>query len=239
MAENQVMKLYRTLLNHFGHQHWWPGDSKVEIIIGAIITQRTTWKNVEKAIDKLKETGLLDMKSIIEHGEEIPFLIRSSGFYRQKSQRIINFFTHVETVHHDLNSFLSQEPNVLRNELLSMNGIGPETADCILLYTTDNPIFVIDAYTRRILQRTGILHEQDKRNMKTNLESVRSDPEKMRYEELQKMFHLLVPMEIDLYRDFHAQFVMLGKQICKKRPLCETCPVNKICGYYSNKLHSI
>ncbi|MEO0156982.1 MAG: endonuclease III domain-containing protein [candidate division WOR-3 bacterium] len=207
-----LIKIYECLFNTFGPQHWWPGDTPFEVMVGAILTQNTNWQNVEKAINNIKRANLLHPHKLLENREKIPQLIRPSGFYKLKSKRLISFLKYfVERYNGEVKNFNKKETNYLRNELLSVPGIGPETADSILLYALERPVFVIDAYTRRMLTRH-------------NLISQNAD-----YGEIQRFFENNLPRDIRLYNEYHALIVRLGKEYCKKNePLCDTCPIYTI-----------
>ncbi|MCK5708615.1 MAG: endonuclease [Candidatus Aureabacteria bacterium] len=207
--------IYEMLEKHFGFQNWWPGESPFEVIVGAILTQNTNWSNVEKAIDNLKNKDLLLPEKIFSiHEHELASLIRPSGYYNQKSKKIkyfINFFH--DFFHMDIKKMKKIKKYVLRDLLLNVNGIGKETSDSILLYALGKKIFVIDAYTKRIFYRLGFLKN-----------------EKEEYDEVRLFFENNLPLELKLYKDYHAQLVMLGKHHCKKtKPLCEECPLNDVC----------
>jgi endonuclease-3 related protein len=211
--------LYRRLRSHFGFLDWWPGETKTEIVVGAILTQNTAWKNVEKAIKRLKERGLLSEEKIANSSlKEIEEAIKPSGFYKQKAYRLRNLFKYIKGEYGSLGSFFNKSKDELREELLSLNGIGKETADSIILYAAEKPTFVIDAYTRRIMSRIyGINEDID-------------------YDELKSYFEKSLKPELELYKDFHAQFVELAKNYCKKEPLCAQCPIKDICQYGSKKI---
>ncbi len=207
-------RLYKLLRDRFGFLNWWPGDTRDEILIGAVLTQNTSWKNVEKAIKNLKAADMLSIEKI-SHARipQLQSMIRPSGYYRQKAQRLKGICKYITANYGTLNCFFSQDTPKLRAELLSLSGIGPETADSILLYSAGKPVFVIDAYTRRAVQRIyGEKHE-------------------MGYSDLQSLLQGHVPADLRLYKDFHAQFVELGKNYCKKKPLCGACPLRQICNY--------
>ena len=204
------MRVYRRLYRHYGELHWWPGESPLEISVGAILTQNTAWTNVEKAIKQLKETRTLSVAALgrMSHKRLAP-LIRSAGYFNIKARRLKNFISFLQARHGgSLTKMFKQQPQRLREELLSVNGIGPETADSILLYAGGKPIFVIDAYTKRILSRHGILAYEDG------------------YDEFQKPFMKHLPGSATFYNQYHAMFVNLGKDFCRKRPLCASCPLN-------------
>jgi endonuclease-3 related protein len=210
-------ELYTKLRVRFGYLDWWPGETKDEIIIGAILTQQASWKNVEKAISNLKAADCLDLKRI--SGMRINALekhIRPSGFYKQKAARLKGFARYVSSNYPSLDEMLSKGAGELREELLSMKGVGRETADSIILYAAGEPMFVIDAYTKRITSRI-----------------YGSDPN-IEYDELRFAISASIPDDLELYKDFHAQFVELGKNYCKTKPLCNDCPVKSYCQYYNN-----
>lgn len=209
----RLLRIYKILYKNFGPQHWWPADSPFEVIIGAILTQNTAWANVEKAIRNLKDKGLLSPKGLksITKGR-LASLIRPCGYFNIKAKRIKEF---VEFLFYRYNGSLNlmhrNSLHALRKELLGVNGIGPETADSILLYALDRPIFVIDAYTKRILSRHGIIDE---------------DAE---YDQIQSLFMNSLPKSSRLFNEYHALFVRLGKEYCTKRePKCEECPLGDL-----------
>lgn len=207
-----LLQLYKTLLDSQGNQKWWPGETALEIAVGAILTQNTNWSNVEKAIQKLKDASVLSVNALHQLDPMIlAELIRSAGYFNIKTKRLKNFISHIVQVHEgDLQTFLSQETAELRAELLSISGIGPETADSIALYAGQHPVFVIDAYTKRILYRHELVDEE-------------AD-----YFSMQEFFESELPQDVALYNDFHAQIVMVGKNWCKKKaPDCESCPLKK------------
>lgn len=209
-----LQQIYQTLHNHFGSQHWWPADSSFEVIIGAILTQQTSWNNVEKAIDNLKKENLLDPKKLRDiKDEELEKLIQPSGYYKQKTKKLKNFINFLwEKYNGKLEKLFDRPVHKLREELLSVNGIGKETADSIILYAANKPIFVIDAYTVRIVNRLGITQEKD-------------------YDKLQELFQENLPENVQLFNEFHALLVHLGKNYCKKKPRCDECPLNSRCNY--------
>ncbi len=210
-----IFQVYQILSNHFGKQEWWPTTTtnpKFEIVIGAILTQQTSWRNVEKAIRNLKSRGLLLARrlSSIELSE-LETLIKPSGFYKVKARRLKNFLRFLFINYDgDLEKLLRQPTRRLRQELLSINGIGKETADSIILYAAEKPIFVVDAYTFRMCERLGIT---DSKN----------------YDTVQKLFQDELPKDKNLFKEFHALIVELGKNYCKKKPKCEECPLNSEC----------
>lgn len=210
-----LTKIYQKLLEHFGKQYWWPAETKFEVIIGAILTQQTTWKNVESAIENLKDKGLLDPRSLatapLDHVEA---LIRQTGFYRQKAKRIVNFSKYLMTKYDgSLDKFFSKPDEQLRKELLSLEGIGPETADSILLYAADRLTFPIDAYTIRLCKRLGV--------------------KDLKYEDLRIFFENSLPKDLEVYKEFHALIDKLGKTYCKTKPQCSACPLAIHVGWLS------
>ena len=204
------MQLYRRLYRHYGDLQWWPGETPLEISVGAILTQNTAWTNVEKAIKRLKEAHSLNVAALarMSHSRLAP-LIKSAGYFNVKARRLKNFLSFLQGRYGgSLRKMFTQKPSRLREELLSVNGIGPETADSILLYAGEKPVFVIDAYTKRILSRHGIL------------------PYEESYDEFQELFMRQLPRSVTLYNQYHGMFVNIGKDFCRKRPLCASCPLN-------------
>lgn len=206
------MEIYRKLFKAYGPRHWWPGETPFEVMMGAILTQNTSWKNVEKAIGKLKENGVLNPEGIRWLPESsLASLIRSSGYYRIKAGRLKAFVSFLfDEYEGDIRKMKKEKVRELREKLLGINGIGPETADSILLYGLQKPIFVVDAYTRRILSRHGIISERAS------------------YEEVQSLFMDDLPHNEKLFNEYHALIVHLGKNVCKKRPECDRCPLKKV-----------
>ncbi len=202
----------------FGFLNWWPGDTKDEIFIGAILTQQTTWLNVEKAISNLKGSRALSIRALSRmETSDIEKLVRPSGYYRQKAGRLSSLSSKIISDYGSLSGLLSLDTKVLRKTLLDMRGIGPETADSIVLYAAGKPTFVIDAYTRRIMHRVfGI-------------------PADISYDSLKAVFESALPQKLELYKDFHAQFGELGKRYCKTKPACGECPAAKLCRYANPK----
>ncbi len=221
--KNDFLVIYDSLKECFGYQNWWPGDTPFEIVIGAILTQNTSWKNVEKAIIRLKENNLLNYKSIkaIEE-KELAVLITSSGYYNQKAKKIKNFIAFVDSYAEEgifENLWGKDKLPRLRENLLTIKGIGPETADSILLYAGNLPTFVIDTYTKRIFSRLGFGDANES------------------YDFWQKKFLKNLPSDTLLFNDYHAQIVVLAKEFCKKqKPSCPQCPLENICKYKANLL---
>lgn len=218
---NKIKQLYGVLHKSFGSQNWWPTTTKnreTEIVIGAILTQNTSWKNVEKAILNLKQNGLVDLRKLAAvETSKLARIIRPSGYYNQKARKLKAFGKHVvDNYMGDLRKLFAKDTGDLRSELLSIHGIGPETADSILLYAAGKPAFVVDAYTKRIFTRTGIIREDSS------------------YDELQNLFKTNLPENTGMFSQYHALIVQLGKDVCRKKPLCNNCPLNDGCRHYKN-----
>jgi len=210
---NTLMDIYQRLYSHFGSRHWWPGDTPLEVMVGAVLTQNTAWKNVEKAITNLKETNNLTLNALYHLSlNDLAQLIRSAGYYNLKAGRLKNLIVFAyEKTGGDLTRFFNGDVEFLRTRLLAVKGIGPETADSILLYAGGLPTFVVDAYTFRMLTRHGLIEA------------------KSSYETVRKLFMDNIPPQPTLYNEFHALIVALGKHYCHKRkPACENCPLNKL-----------
>ena len=219
LTEGKIIPLiYKKLHKAYGKQKWWPttlegelhpsyhgrkvGErERFEIVVGAILTQNTSWKNVEKAIANLNKKGILSISKIKKTNKKIlANLIKPSGYFNQKAERL-----------KIAAEFFSKNKKPTRDELLAVNGIGPETADSILLYAFDVPVFVVDAYTKRIFSRIGVCDG------------------KCSYDELQAIFHKSLPKNAKLFNEYHALLVELAKQHCKKAPACKECPVYANC----------
>ena len=213
LRAQELEDFYLSLKRYYGHQNWWPAKTKMEMILGAILTQNTAWKNVEKAIVNLKKSKLIAPAALKKISRsELARLIRPSGYFNVKADRI-KYFMDFLYRHYSgsLKKMFQEEGDVLREKLLHVKGIGPETADCILLYAGGKPYFVIDAYTRRVFSR----HRWPL--------PVHGD-----YHHWQKSFALNLPQDPDLFNDFHAQIVHLAKDFCRsKQAFCEICPVSK------------
>ena len=202
--------MYQVLLEFYEPLHWWPGESKLEIMVGAILTQNTNWHNASKAIQKLKEEGLLNISALLLISEEsLGKLIKPCGYYNLKAIRLKNFINFLYyKFGGSIEKLFKTDWQILREELLKVNGIGPETADSILLYAGEKPVFVVDAYTKRIFWRHGYLSGKEN------------------YQEIQHFFMTHLPPDHSLYNEFHAQLVMVGKDYCKKNnPICSQCPL--------------
>ena len=205
-------RVYRLLLEAYGPQEWWPGDTAFEVAIGAILTQNVSWKNVETAIRSLKEHGLLSPRALHQApAGEIAPLIRPTGYYNQKVKKIKNFLEWYRGHGYSFRRCGSAATETLRKELLAVNGVGPETADSILLYALERKVFVVDAYTRRIFTRLGVLAGDES------------------YHDIQRLFHARFRGEVPEYNEFHALIVNHGKNVCKKKPRCGGCCLARAC----------
>jgi endonuclease-3 related protein len=210
MSAGQLNDIYNLLLKRFGPQHWWPGDTPFEVIIGAILTQNTNWTNVEKAIANLKKAKVLTPEKL--HAidtAKLAELIRPAGYYNIKAARLKNFLNwFFENYAGNLKNLDVVPADRLREQLLSIKGIGLETADSILLYALDQPVFVVDAYTARIAGRHHLIDAG------------------AGYDEIKELFESRLPSDVKLFNEYHALFVRLGKEFCKPTPNCVTCPLN-------------
>ena len=211
-AKASLLQIYRKLYKEFGPQHWWPARTKFEVIVGAILTQNTNWGNVEKAIRQLKAAGVLSELAL----RDIPVtklaaLIKPAGYFNVKARRLKNFMRFFFDEYQGSLKTMGQEylPH-LRHKLLQVNGIGPETADSILLYALDKPVFVVDAYTKRFLYRHNLISP------------------KAEYHQTQELFSTNFDAGIPFFREYHALIVALGKNYCKPTPSCEHCPLNRV-----------
>lgn len=215
MLHDELEEIYHRLLKHFGPQHWWPGDTPFEIMVGAILTQNTNWQNVEKALANLKEAGVLSLPALADLPvERLAEYIRPAGYYNIKAGRLHNLCAMIaEHWDNDLDYLLQQPAAVLREQLLSVKGIGPETADSMVLYAAEQPIFVVDTYTHRILSRHELI------------------PEDTDYFQLQEVFTDNLEEDVSLFNEYHALLVQVGKNFCKKsKPKCRSCPLAGIGG---------
>lgn len=204
-----MLEIYDRLFDAFGPQHWWPGDTPFEIAVGAILTQNTNWGNVEKAVTNLEKAGKLSSKALHALSrEELAVLIRPAGYFNVKADRLKHFIDFLEdTYNGSMKKLMAEETPFIREKLLGVKGIGPETADSILLYALGKPVFVIDAYTKRILSRHAF---------------VSGDAE---YHDIQDSFHADLPRDVELFNEYHALFVKLGKEHCSPKPKCAGCPL--------------
>jgi endonuclease III related protein len=212
-ARTSLPAIYESLLCRYGRQHWWPAETPLEMIVGAILTQSAAWTNVEKAINNLKANGSLSVEWLRSLSQdELARLIRPSGYYNVKARKISAFVEWLADEYgSDLDRLFALNTAVLRNELLSVHGVGEETADSIILYAAHQPIFVVDAYTRRIVTRLGLA------------------PQKDSYAALQGLFMDNLPHDEALFNEYHALLVQHGKTVCRKNPLCADCCLGDLC----------
>jgi endonuclease-3 related protein len=205
-----LVKMYQKLYQTIGPRHWWPADSPFEVVVGAILTQNTSWKNVEKALGALKEKNILDPLQLYKVDEQyLATTITSSGFFNIKSKRIKSFINFLfEHYQGSLEKMFSEKLTLLREKLLAINGVGPETADSILLYAGGKPIFVVDAYTKRILLRHKVISPR------------------ACYSEIQELFMNNLKADVKMFNEYHALLVYIGKYYCKRVPQCRSCPLN-------------
>ena len=205
-------EIYQRLFSHFGPQHWWPAESHFEMIVGAILTQNTSWKNVEKALRPLKARHLLTPFALHEISEEeLGCLIRPCGFFNIKARRLKAMAHFIVTQYGgSLERMFSEKTDLLRKQLLGIKGVGPETADSILLYAGGVPVFVVDAYTYRVFSRHGLISEE------------------ATYSEIQDYFMRQLPPDTQLYNEYHALIVNTGKFFCKAIPDCAHCPLGDL-----------
>ena len=209
MKNNKLIGIYDRLYEFYGPQGWWPGNTRFEVIVGAILTQNTAWPNVEKAIASLKKANVLSPAKIknVRH-DHLAGLIKPSGYYNIKTKRLKNFISFLYSGYGgSLNRLAAQKSSILRKELLSVNGIGPETCDSIMLYAFKKRIFVVDAYTKRIFSRHSLIRK------------------KADYYEIQKFFMNSLPNSEKLYNEYHALIVRLAKDFCRSKPDCKKCPL--------------
>jgi endonuclease III related protein len=222
----QLRRAYELMRAHFGHQHWWPGETPFEVCVGAILTQNTAWTNVERAIANLKAARVLEPAKLFALSEaRLANLIRPAGYFNVKARRLRSFLrVLVEDYNGDLRRLFAGETRAVRARLLVINGIGPETADSMLLYAGGHHSFVIDAYTKRIFQR----HGWSPRSQVPNPKSADS------YDDLKALCESALNQRtgaarLDYWQDYHAQLVMAGKHFCRTRAsLCEQCPLKPL-----------
>ena len=217
-VQKRLLKIYDLLFEHFGPQSWWPGETKLEICVGAILTQNTAWSNVEKAISSLKKENYMELGRLKEiKTKKLASLIKSSGYFNVKAERLKSFINYFANHHKgNFKNLFKGKLKDIRHSLLSVNGIGPETADSMLLYAGDIPVFVVDTYTKRIFSRLKLTDKN------------------ATYDELQSFFMKNLPCKTTLYNEYHALIVMLGKHYCKLKPVCGPCPLKK-CPARKNK----
>lgn len=212
MIRDKLEDIFNRLFQCYGPRHWWPGDTTFEIIVGAILTQNTNWSNVEKAISNLKQHDLLCPEKLTPlPQEQLAELIRPAGYFNIKAKRLKNLLTWLADTHDgNLNALKDLSTDTLREQLLAIKGIGPETADSICLYAFEKPIFVVDTYTARVFGRHGLIEPG-------------SD-----YEQIQQLFMSYLEKDAGLFNEFHALIVQVGKEHCKPKPRCKGCPLEAL-----------
>ena len=212
-VSTRLRDIYRRLRRRFGHAGWWPGDGPFEVCVGAILVQNTSWRNVEATLARLRARDLLSHRALSALPQPaLAEAIRPAGTFNVKARRLAALVSLIgEEWGGDVIRMRDESAQSLRQKLLSAKGVGPETADSIALYAAGKPVFVVDAYTRRVFARLGLLKGGES------------------YDEIQRLFESHLPLDADLFGDFHAQIVRLAKEACRARPLCETCPLSGVC----------
>ena len=210
-----LLEIYHRLLSCYGPQHWWPAEDAFEVVVGAILTQSAAWTNVEKAISNLKAAGALTAAALLAiPSDRLAALIHPCGYYNAKAKKLRAFVQRLESGYGgDLERLFALDTIELRQELLAVHGIGEETADSIILYAARKPVFVIDAYTRRILRRLALAPSSDS------------------YGAFQALFTENLPQDEGLYDEYHALLVRHGKEVCRKAPRCPICCLRDVCRY--------
>ena len=211
-----LQKIYRRLYRRYGPQHWWPGDGPLDVVLGAILTQSAAWTNVELALRNLRAAGYWSLESIHHCSQdELARIIRPSGYFNAKARKLRALGEYLGEYEDDIEAVFGSQPlNELREELLGLHGVGPETADSMLLYAGNLPNFVIDAYTMRVLSRLGIIDADERPS----------------YDTVRALFHKALPTDVQLFNEYHALFVAHGKDVCKSRnPLCGECVLLEDC----------
>jgi endonuclease-3 related protein len=208
-----LLLVYRRLLTGFGHAGWWPGESPFEVCVGAILVQNTAWTNVERALDALRRRGLLSFEGLRRlPPSRLARLVRPSGTFRVKATRLRALLDFLGREYGGrVEAMRDEEPGRLREKLLAVRGVGPETADSIALYAAGHPLFVVDAYTRRVFTRLGLLRGGES------------------YGDVQRLFTDALPRDAPLYNDYHAQIVRLAKDVCRPLARCRDCPLQDLC----------
>jgi len=212
MAVNKFLDIYTALFQHYGPQNWWPAETPLEMIVGAVLTQNTNWKNVTRAIANLKEANLLELDALNAlTPDELADYIRPAGYYNLKAKRLKNLLQMIADEYNgDLQQLFNEELDSARSRLLQVNGIGEETADSILLYAAGQPIFVVDTYTYRVFSRHNLLAEE------------------CSYADIQERFMDNLPIEVPLFNEYHALIIRVAKEYCKKsKPCCQLCPLEE------------
>lgn len=213
MSRKKALAIFKLLHHRYGDQHWWPADTPFEVMVGALLTQNTNWRNVEKAIINLKSAGMLDARRILDcKRDRLEELIRPAGFFRQKAERL-QILCDFYLVNGRETELAKRPLKELRHDLLALKGIGPETADSILLYALHLPIFVVDAYTKRIFSRVGLIGAGSS------------------YGAVQDYFTDSLAPSLHLYQEYHALIVKHAKEHCRVKPICNDCPLLQTCGF--------
>ncbi len=209
---NRLLAIYNKLYSHFGPQHWWPGETPFEVAVGAILTQNTNWGNVEKAISNLKREGKLNAPAIHKMAPgRLASMIKPAGYFNVKAKRLRHFVDFlIKEYSGSMTEMKREKMDMIREKLLKVNGIGPETADSIILYALDKPAFVIDAYTKRVLSRHNIMNHDET------------------YSSFRELFHSNLKRDSRFFNEYHALFVRVAKEHCKTKPICEGCPLEGI-----------
>jgi endonuclease III related protein len=209
---SEIRHIYELLFEAFGHQYWWPGQSKFEIMVGAVLTQNTNWQNVEKAINNLRAAEAIEPQALYTlPAERLGELIRPAGYYNIKTKRLKNLLAWLfDDFGGSIELADKLSDHALREQLLGINGIGPETADSIMLYAFERPVFVVDTYTARIMMRHGLIDEY------------------CGYEQLRELMESSLSSDVRLFNEYHALLVRTGKEFCRPRPKCALCPLNCI-----------
>lgn len=216
VQQKSLKAVFDKLFETYGRQYWWPAKSPFEVMLGAILTQSTSWGNVEKAVANLKKANILSPRAVRGISTEaLAQLIRPCGYYNQKAVKLKALAVWLKNTCGDDISHLMHEPdtNTLRESLLKVHGVGEETADSVLLYALGKPVFVVDAYTKRIIQRLGLIANSNS------------------YQDFQKLFVDNLPADVKLYNEFHALIVKLAKDKCHKKPVCTGCSLKELCSY--------
>jgi endonuclease-3 related protein len=212
ILSDKLNKIYQLLLEAYGPQHWWPAESPLEVLVGAVLTQNTNWQGVEKAMANLKHHNLLNpLRLQATPTEDLARLIKPAGYFNLKARRLKNLIEFIiEAYSGDLETMGQTDSSRLRKELLAVNGVGPETADSILLYALQKPVFVVDTYTYRVMSRHGLVGSE------------------VSYDELQELFTQHLPLEVRLFNEYHALLVRVGKLHCQRKPRCQGCPLEPL-----------
>jgi endonuclease-3 related protein len=211
-VSDKLNEIYELLLKAYGPQHWWPAESPLEVMVGAVLTQNTNWQGVEQAIANLKRDNLLNQHKLKALStEELSRLIKPAGYFNLKARRLKNLIGMVaEAYGGDPAAMEQMETAQLRQDLLLVNGVGPETADSILLYAFHRPIFVVDTYTYRVTSRHGLIEEE------------------ANYQALQDLFMEHLPLDVEMFNEYHALLVRVGKLHCKRKARCKGCPLEPL-----------